>query len=112
MMTAAEDWQLLRLDDGAGLKVEVLTLGATVAGISLDGQQLTLQQPELLLYRQNIGYLGSTIGRYANRIAKGQFQLADKTVQLDCNTPPHHLHGGHSGLSGKVWLWCGCLPAN
>jgi len=103
MMTVVDDWQLLRLDDGAGLKVEILTLGATVAGISLDGQQLTLQQPDLLLYRPNVGYLGSTIGRYANRIAKGQFQLAGATVQLECNTPPHHLHGGYSGLSGKVW---------
>ena len=103
MMTAAEDVQLLRLDDGAGLRVEVLTLGATVAGISLNGQQLTLQQPDLTHYWQNIGYLGATVGRYANRIAKGQFQLAGKTVQLDCNTPPHHLHGGQFGLSGKVW---------
>lgn len=43
---------------------------------------------------------GSSVGRYANRIAKGQFKLGDKTYQLKQNDGENCLHGG--GTSG--WM--------
>ncbi|MEY9799946.1 galactose mutarotase-like enzyme [Bradyrhizobium ottawaense] len=48
-------------------------------------------------------FLGATVGRYANRIAKGQFSLDGETVQLPVNNGPNALHGGLDGFDRKLW---------
>ncbi len=48
-------------------------------------------------------YYGATVGRYANRIAKGKFTLNNTTYNLDINNGNNHLHGGNIGLQCKVW---------
>ncbi|MDG5798951.1 galactose mutarotase [Marinilabiliaceae bacterium ANBcel2] len=48
-------------------------------------------------------FFGALCGRYANRIVKGQYVLDGKTVQLDVNNGPNHLHGGVEGFNQRVW---------
>ncbi|GHE38438.1 aldose epimerase family protein [Sphingobacterium griseoflavum] len=48
-------------------------------------------------------YHGATIGRYANRIANGQFELDGKTYVLQQNNGRNCLHGGPNGFHSKVW---------
>lgn len=55
------------------------------------------------LYQTNPLYLGSTVGRYANRIANGIFQLNGKDIRLNQNDGMNHLHGGEKGLSTRLW---------
>jgi aldose 1-epimerase len=47
---------------------------------------------------------GATVGRVANRIANGTFELAGRRYELTRNEAPHHLHGGGSRAFAKV-LW-------
>jgi aldose 1-epimerase len=48
-------------------------------------------------------YYGSTIGRYANRIANAKFELNGKEYLLSKNEKENHLHGGFNGLDTKIW---------
>jgi len=41
--------------------------------------------------------MGCIVGRYANRIGKGQFSLNGQDYQLTINNGPNHLHGGTKG---------------
>ena len=51
----------------------------------------------------NEPYLSTLIGRWGNRICKGQFILNGKEYQLALNDGPNHLHGGKVGYNAKVW---------
>lgn len=46
---------------------------------------------------------GSAIGRYANRIDKGQLTIGGKKIQLPRNNFGHCLHGGPSGWQYQVY---------
>ena len=48
-------------------------------------------------------YLSTLVGRYANRIARGRFQLHGKEYSLAINNGPNCLHGGKQGFNAKVW---------
>jgi aldose 1-epimerase len=48
-------------------------------------------------------YYGALIGRYGNRIAKGQFVLNDTVYSLVQNNDMNHLHGGTKGFNDVVW---------
>src|SRR6202451_2747108 len=54
-------------------------------------------------YRTNPAYFGAIIGRYANRIAHGTFQLDGKTYSVPKNDGDNALHGGTSGFNKAVW---------
>jgi aldose 1-epimerase len=59
--------------------------------------------PDLDCYLRRHPYFGAIVGRYANRIAYGKFAVNQTEYQLNCNLPPHHLHGGVCGFDTKVW---------
>ena len=48
-------------------------------------------------------FAGPIVGRYGNRIGKGQFALDGKSYQLTLNNNGNHLHGGINGFYKKVW---------
>jgi aldose 1-epimerase len=55
--------------------------------------------------QNNSPYFGALIGRFANRIKKGQFKLKGKTISLSVNeeATQGHLHGGEAGFSHKLF---------
>jgi len=48
-------------------------------------------------------YFGATIGRFGNRIAKGQFSLDGETYQVPINNGENSLHGGEKGFQDVIW---------
>lgn len=54
-------------------------------------------------YLDNYPYLGSVVGRYANRIKGGKFSIDGVTYQLPVKEDGNTLHGGVSGFDKKVW---------
>ncbi len=53
--------------------------------------------------KDNSPYFGSVVGRCANRIANGRFELDGKTYQLAKNNGENHLHGGVKGFDKVAW---------
>ncbi len=100
--------QRYTLTNESGVSVSVLNYGATLASVvtpDAEGRpgEITLTLPDLESYEINDAYLGATIGRCANRIAKGIFELDGETYSLAVNNGPNHLHGGISGFDKRVW---------
>lgn len=54
-------------------------------------------------YVSDKSFLGATVGRYANRIARGRFSLNGRTYRLPINHGVNHLHGGPGGFHKAVW---------
>ncbi|WP_320825099.1 aldose epimerase family protein [Reinekea sp.] len=94
-----------RLRNKAGAEATFTNLGAAWTGFTCtDGEpSLVLGCDTLSALIAQRAYLGSTLGRFANRIGQGRFPLEGRTVELDINLSPHHIHGGELGFSGQVW---------
>lgn len=97
--------RLFFLSNGNGLEASVCTYGARLITLSFNGVNVTPAFPSLDAYLSptEAPYHGATIGRYANRIAKGKFTLDGKEYSLPVNNAPNHLHGGPAGFHTKVW---------
>ena len=96
------------LNHPSGISATVSELGATLRTLSVpdrDGKAgnilVGFASPEEWL--NNGPFFGSTVGRYANRIAGGKFPLDGKDYQLATNNGDNHLHGGRKGFDKMVW---------
>lgn len=62
-----------------------------------------LGYPDEQGYVANRFYFGAVIGRWANRIAKGRFELDGVAMQAPVNDRGNHLHGGEHGFHTALW---------
>jgi aldose 1-epimerase len=99
---------LYTLSNGKGMEVAITNYGATVVRILVPDRSgkpadIALGYDDVSGYVSDKSFFGATIGRYGNRIAKGQFSLAGKTYHLPTNDGPNTLHGGTEGFNKRVW---------
>lgn len=93
----------------AGAKMRATNYGATVMSIEMPDPQgnmadmvLGFDAPED--YYGDHPFFGATVGRYANRIAGGQFSINGKDYSIPCNENGKNLlHGGDDSFNRKVW---------
>ena len=102
-MPDGRDVRLLTVGAAPGPVVEVLTLGATVHRLLVDGRNVVLGNPDVASRLASGDYVGGTIGRYTNRIAGGRFPVGDRTVSVPTNDRGNNLHGGPAGFDVRLW---------
>jgi aldose 1-epimerase len=88
-----------------GLEVGVVEHGARLAVVRAPDRDGVLGDVVLGLddYAADTSYLGATVGRYANRIAGGTFQLDGHRYDVPCNEGEVALHGGPDGFDRRVF---------
>jgi aldose 1-epimerase len=100
--------ELYTLSNGRNMSVGILTYGGVVQAINVPDRNGTLANVALGFasldgYLSRSPFFGPITGRYANRIAKGQFTLDGTAYELATNNGPNALHGGVSGFDKKLW---------
>jgi len=91
-----------------GVEVKILNYGGIVTQLWIPDkngylQDVVLGYDSLQDYIKDSPYFGAIVGRYGNRIAKGQFSIDGRTYKLAVNNGPNHLHGGLKGFDKVVW---------
>jgi aldose 1-epimerase len=92
-----------------GTRVTLTNHGATVLSLEVPDRRgapgdVTLGFATLAEYLLgNRPYFGAVVGRYANRIARGDLPVEGTTHALACNDGQHHLHGGRRGFDQVTW---------
>lgn len=107
-LSTGEQIELYTLTSTTGTKVKIMTYGGAIVSIETPDkngllEEVTLGFDNLSDYETHRVFFGALIGRYGNRIAKGQFDLDDSSYQLATNDQLNHLHGGVKGYDRVVW---------
>ncbi len=108
-----EETTLYTLTNANGMQVQITNYGATITSVLVPDREGELgdvvlgfdsmegyQSPE---YVKSGPYFGAIVGRYGNRIAKGQFTVNGEEYQLATNNGENHLHGGDKGFDKVMW---------
>jgi aldose 1-epimerase len=98
------------LSNARGVTLNCITYGGIVTRLDVPDRRghradIVLGFGSLGDYEKYNGkiHFGGLIGRYANRIADGRFELDGRAYKLPVNEPPNTLHGGPHGFDEKVW---------
>jgi aldose 1-epimerase len=96
------------LTNSSGVVVRIIDYGATITSIQVPNrngkiEDVVLGYDSIQGYIEGSAYLGAIVGRYGNRIGKGQFSLDGKQYQLTVNDGENHLHGGKVGFDKVLW---------
>ncbi|MGC8641389.1 MAG: aldose epimerase family protein [Isosphaeraceae bacterium] len=99
--------ELYVLKNGS-IAVKVMTYGAIITEIDAPDKNGKLDDVVLGFdtlegYLGKHPYFGATVGRVANRIAKGKFTLSGREYSLALNDGPNTLHGGLKGFDKVIW---------
>lgn len=100
---------LIVLKNSRGMEVLLCNYGARIVSIFVPDKEgkstdVVLGFDTIADYlRADERYFGVTVGRYANRIAHGRFQLNGTEYTLAQNNGQNCLHGGAAGFQDQVW---------
>jgi aldose 1-epimerase len=100
--------ELIALAREGAPAVTIASHGASIVSIVMPDRagktaDVVLGYGDLAGYLGDTAFLGAVVGRYANRIARGEFTLDGKRYPLARNNGPNHLHGGPQGFHRRRW---------
>jgi aldose 1-epimerase len=90
------------------LEVKIANYGGIITSLKVPDkngllEDVVLGYDDLQGYLDESPYFGALVGRYGNRIKKGQFEIDGQTFNLAVNNGENHLHGGLLGFDKVVW---------
>lgn len=95
------------LKNAQGTQASFMDIGATWLScrVPVEGglREVMLGVNNMPDHLKQDAYFGATIGRYANRISKGRFQLGERRFRTSVNQGEHTLHGGKEGFDKRRW---------
>jgi Galactose mutarotase and related enzymes len=107
-LSTGETVPLYTITNSSGAFVKISALGCVIVSLGIPDRSgklsdvvLGYDTPEE--YRRKPKFIGVTVGRFANRIAKGRFSLDNQDFQLECNNNGNALHGGSNGFDKQLW---------
>jgi aldose 1-epimerase len=108
MTSEGEAVLVYKITNTAGASVELCNIGASITAINIPDREgnmtdVALGYKEWQSYQQDPAAMCKSVGRYANRIAGGRFELNGKEFILARNNGPNHLHGGVNGFGSRIW---------
>lgn len=91
-----------------GNYVDILNYGCRIRNICVKNRKMKktdvcLGFDTISEYESDSTFMGAAVGRYANRIDKGEFRLNGKGYRLTCNEGNNHLHGGINNFGNYIW---------
>ena len=99
---------LFTLRNDSGFSASITNYGGILTSVKMPDkhgtvEEITLGFESLAGYLEGHPYFGATVGRFANRIAGGEFTLDGRKYTLFCNDGNNHLHGGKIGFDKVLW---------
>lgn len=100
--------EAISLSNGSGMSVRIIAYGASIQAVTVPDRHgqladVALGHAALEEYLEHPQYIGSTVGRVANRIAGGRFTLDGREYRVPVNNGPNSLHGGGEGFDKAIW---------
>ena len=99
---------LFKLTNTQGMDALITNYGATLVSLKVPDRfgnpvDVVLGYDSFEEYLRGGYYFGCIVGRYANRIAGGQFALQGKICTVAKNEGDNHLHGDTRGFDKANW---------
>lgn len=107
-LPSGEEIHLYTLRNSSGIEARITNYGGRLVSLKTPDrhgrfEDIVLGFDDLDGYLAKNPYFGAIVGRYANRIAGGQFTLGLKTYHLAKNNGENSLHGGIKGFDKVAW---------
>jgi aldose 1-epimerase len=96
------------LKNSKGMTVEITNFGGVILSVKVPDkngifEDVVLGFDKLEKYIKKGPFFGALIGRYANRIENGSFELNGSKHQVPKNDGENSLHGGNTGFDKVLW---------
>ncbi|MTH53032.1 galactose-1-epimerase [Bacillus mangrovi] len=96
------------LKNSKGMEVTAVEYGCAITKILAPDRNGKLENvvlgcDSLEDYRNKVPYFGAVVGRVAGRIRSGDLPVGAEAFKVTANQEGHHLHGGESGFTHKIW---------
>ncbi len=98
-----EETRFFSLENASGTRLTLTDAGAAVTSLLYRGVDVVLGWRDPGAYADNPSFFGCTVGRCANRMAGGAFDLNGRTCVLGRNDGINNLHSGPDGWHARRW---------